>query len=395
MYPILFPVVKIGIKYKRGYPFKLKERLLPKITGEYDFLIHLASLGEANTVSGVLSMWEDLFDKILVETVTDTGMKKINEKFNKIKTVFFPYDYIPVIIYILKKVKIKKIVLMETELWPGMLIAAKLLGIKIIVINGKLSLSTIKMLNSGAFFWKDILLNISNWYVISQETKSFLLSYGVSENKIKVVPDIKYLTLKNQKKDIKVNHLIKSWKKKEKLMIFGSMHQGEEQIFKEIWKINNYKFVFVPRHLNNLKELEVYFDNIGVKHGYYSDIESIDSSVKVLIVDKFGILSSLYSVCDIAVIGGSFIPIGGHNPLEPLSFGKPVVFGKYMNNFSEIADDLLESGIAKTVLTENDLVNIIENLSKIFNRNSILKSTEKLNDKIDTIVNTYSDLLKL
>ncbi len=389
IYPFLYPVVGYWMRKKRGYPFDFKERFAVTCHNRYDLLFHYASLGEARTLLPLLELWGKHVSRMVFQTVTPSGRDFLGDR--GMEVLLFPLDYYPVMKRRLKVCGVRRVILFETELWPSILVAAEELGIEVMVINGKLSTSTKKLLTEGRFFWRDLLQGISHWYVVEKETADFLEGYGVRGDKIDLVPDIKYISSfrdVNVTDDEKISGL-KRWIDGRKGLVMGSMHAGEEELLRHLRGMD-IRIIYAPRHINRVDDLESYIRKLGFETCRFSGGE-FPEKCEVVIVDVYGKLFEIYSVGDLAVIGGSFVPHGGHNPLEPLNFFVPVVFGPHMFNFKSIVKDVTESGAGKMIGGE-ELPSIVENVKELFPPEDLKRAVSDLKKKRQVVINSYRNL---
>jgi len=159
--------------------------------------------------------------------------------------------------------------------------------------------------------------------------------------------------------------------------IAGSTHAGEEVTILAAYKRLSLLFpdlflVVAPRKIERGREIKEIADSLGltVRQRTAPLAEEEFPGAPLLILDTMGELSRMYSFCDIAFIGGSLVPDGGHNPLEPAAFGKPILFGPYMDDFTEISSDLLAKNAAIVCHDEDDIVEI---LKRLLNNSSLRK----------------------
>jgi 3-deoxy-D-manno-octulosonic-acid transferase len=147
--------------------------------------------------------------------------------------------------------------------------------------------------------------------------------------------------------------------------IAGSTHQGEEEIVFRVyekirWSFPDIFLMVAPRNIERGEEVQTLAGSLGLLP--FRRTETINTKANVLVLDTLGELSGLYSLCDVVFMGGSLVPEGGHNPLEPACFAKPVVFGPHMEDFVEISRDLMVAGAASQVANEEELYESINSL---------------------------------
>jgi 3-deoxy-D-manno-octulosonic-acid transferase len=246
---------------------------------------------------------------------------------------FAPFDISFLVGQIFKKIKVSALLLVETELWPGMLSQAGKHGTSVILVNGRLSAHSFPMYSLFRGFWNVMLDNVSLICARSQEDAERFKALGVAANRVTVTGNIKYDN-ENGKQVVSKQEL--GFNPADLLWVCGSTRRGENEIlietYTELKKIfPTLKLVIAPRHLGRAKDIESLARKAGLKYALRS--KKNKEEYDCLIVDTFGELWKFYSACDIAFVGGSLIDSGGQNPIEPAAFSKPVLFGNYMSNF--------------------------------------------------------------
>ncbi len=331
----------------RGKWLKDKLAIFPTIFSEKEIIwIHAVSVGEVVAVSKLVKKLSKRYD-ILLSTITDTGQKVAKEKFKDlpVKTIYLPLDCPFAIKRTLKAFKPKALLIAETELWPNLIVTASK-HVPVFLINGRLSEKSFKNYQKVKFFIKSILDCLSFIAVQEEVYKDRFKALGVSDNKIFVTGNTKF--------DIEIKKIDFFWEKYliKPIIIAGSTHFPEEELItKSFLKLDNSAtLLIVPRHPERFDEVENTIK--GLIKGYaetgffrltsaYINKKDLNNFKKLIIlVDKMGILGSLYRICDIAIIGGSFIPHGGQNPLEAIYWKKPVIFGPSMENFPFVKEFL-------------------------------------------------------
>lgn len=351
---------KRWIKEKFGL-LEQKEQNLPKLW------IHAVSVGEVIAVSRMIRELSSDY-KIILSTITDTGQKVAQERFKdcNVKIVYMPFDISWAIKRFLKHFNPVAIILTETELWPNLIrIASK--NIPLILINGRISDKSFKGYYKIKFFIRHLLEKLSLICVQEHQYKEKFITLGAEKEKIHVTGNMKF--------DIELKEIIFSWENfiPKPIILAGSTHEPEEEIILNAFfnlDING-TLIIAPRHPERFAEVENLIKRKikeTNKMVYFSKQSEISSTFNVLsypticiiLVDQIGILGSLYRVCDIAIIGGSFIPHGGQNPLEPAYWRKPIICGPYMHNFPFIEEFLKQK--ASIMTDKNSLEKVINEL---------------------------------
>ena len=386
-----------------------KSRLFQKIgndnflkEGEEAILIHFSSVGEFNLsqelIEKILKSGENRKkEKVILSVMTDTGFSAVNKKYSEndnVKVFYFPLDDFFVLRKIYKKYKIKKTIIIETEIWPNLYYFAAKNG-KLFIVNGRLTEKKIKSYLKFKWFIKNTVNRAEIIMVQSDLDKKRYEKLGINENKIKVYKNLKYSIKYNEISDEKKqNYFDTVLDKNRKIIVCGSTRPNEEKIWLEVLKKinqnNEYQLVLVPRHLERIGEIEkIILENFSKKdYLLLTAIEKneinleAENKKEIVIIDKMGILTDFYQLADFVFVGGTLVNIGGHSILEPLFYGKKPIIGKYFQNIEEIVKDARELGFIEIVENENE---IIEYLKK--SENVDTKRFFEKNNEIDKILN--------
>ena len=386
-----------------------KSRLFQKI-GNDNFLneeeeatlIHFSSVGEFNLsqelIEKILKSGENRKkEKVILSVMTDTGFSAVNKKYSEndnVKVFYFPLDDFFVLRKIYKKYKIKKTIIIETEIWPNLYYFAAKNG-KLFIVNGRLTERKLKSYLKFNWFIKNTINRAEKIMVQSDFDKKRYEKLGISENKIKVYKNLKYSIKYNEISDEKKKYYFDTvLDKNKKIIVCGSTRPDEEKIWLEVLKKinqnNEYQLVLVPRHLERIGEIEKIILEKFSKKDYLllTAIEKnkinleAENKKEIVIIDKMGILTDFYQLADFVFVGGTLVNIGGHSILEPLFYGKKPIIGKCFQNIEEIVRDAQELGFIEIVENENE---IIEYLKK--SENVDTKRFFEKNNEIDKILN--------
>jgi 3-deoxy-D-manno-octulosonic-acid transferase len=327
--------------------------------------IHAVSVGEVIAISSLIKSLAKEYD-ILLSTITDTGNQVASQRFKDlpVKIIYLPLDCPFAIKRTLRTFNPSALLIAETEIWPNLiLISSK--KIPVFLINARISDKSFRRYKKIKFFLKPILSSFSLIAVQDEKYKNRFKDLGAPEDKIVVTGNTKF--------DIEIPYISFLWENlvPRPIIVAGSTHFPEEKLITETFlKIPIPSSLFiVPRHPERYKEVERIINSmIDEKNeiGFYKLSElplDMRSYFKIIIlVDQMGILGSLYRIADIAIIGGSFIPHGGQNPLEAIYWKKPVIFGPSMENFPFI-EEFLERGACLQTEKE-ELKDLLEDLLK-------------------------------
>lgn len=342
LWNIIKPIAS-NIVRKNGYPEDAIQRKCG-IISEDGFkkednviMFHGVSVGEAVALENLVKTARKEFpqSKIVMTTGTYTGQEIAKKKLGEYTDLitYFPADFPCVIKKFLDKANPKSVFIAETEIWPNFAMECKKRGINLYIINGRISDSTFKSYKALKWIFKYFLSFYTGIFTQSEDDNRKFLQLGANPQTTKVMNNLKF--------DIKKPDGINFNKNNYRVLLAGSTHQGEDEIALENYKNlkekhSDLKLIIAPRHLTRIEEVkslvEKYKFSYDLRSSGKSDFENID----VFILDTLGELGKMYEHADIAYIGGSFNKTGGHNPLEALVFGKPVISGPSIHNFKDI-----------------------------------------------------------
>ena len=347
--------------------------------------IHAVSVGEAVSVKHLVEgLRYDLpGTRFVLSTVTPTGnaiAKGIAGK-NDFVT-YLPLDLSFIVRRTLARINPRMLVIVETELWPNLIYFAAKRGIPIAVVNARLSDRSFACYRMAKFLVAPLLNRVSVFCVQTARDAEKLRLLGLKPEKIRMTGNMKFdITVKDYdelRKDYQDYRLSFGIGSKEKLLVAASTHTGEEQMVLGIYsrlrgEYPNLRLLIAPRHPERSPEVERFARAAGVEPVLVSRISTRvahsvpaapqeGASGRVFILDTIGKLMYFYAISDIVFVGGSLVPKGGHNILEPASLGKPVIFGKYMHNFRDIAGLFLSDHAALMAADEAQLEREIRRL---------------------------------
>ena len=340
--------------------------------------IHCSSVGEVNLSEDLVNKFYSISRKnILISVFTDTGYENAVKKYsakNKIKVIYFPIDDKDKIQEILKKINLQLLVLVETELWPNLINEVNKNKSRIVIVNGRISDRSYPRYKKMKFLLKSMLGKIDYFYMQSEIDKNRIIDLGASNEKVENIGNLKFsISLEKysdeEKKEYKefLNILDR------KIFVAGSTRTGENEIILNVFeKLKNTVLIIVPRHLENVGKIINLIDKSNLSFIKYSEIEKGNTNKKdIIVVDKMGVLRKLYSISDIAFVGGTLVNIGGHNLLEPLFYRKKPIFGKYTQNVTDISKEILKRNIGFQVQNESEFLEAINSLEKNNNNDEI------------------------
>ncbi len=361
---LLVPVVLVRFLIRgvtrREYWQRLTERFghLPSHLSSGSIWIHAVSVGEVNAVRPLVEyLLENSDVPILLSCVTPTGSAQITRLFgSRVSQVYAPVDSGIIVNRALDKVKPCAIIIAETELWPNFLCVSRARKIPVAFVNLRLSDATF---NRAKFFLplcRHALKKVSAFCVQTKVDAERITALGANSDLVHETGNLKF--------DMKAPDGIQEtgvalrerWGGTGRpTVVLGSSHEGEENQFLKLMIELRVDFpeltaVIVPRHPERFNRVFRQISEGGFSVSRVSEWQ-IDAKVNadVILVDSMGKLLEFYAASDIAIVAGSFAAVGGHNVLEPILVGTPVIFGPDMSNFREISRLVLESGAGERV----------------------------------------------
>jgi 3-deoxy-D-manno-octulosonic-acid transferase len=315
--------------------------------------VHAVSVGETMAVRPLLKALKSRYPekKIVLSTVTETG-RSIAENISEVEIcIYFPFDFGFAVRRMLKSVDPALIVVVETEIWPNFLRCAHQSGIPTVLANGRISDKSFGSYLRFSWVFRPVLENFDALCMQTEEDARRIIAIGAPPVLVHVAKNLKYDMPVIKVSDDRKRAVLARYRIPEGLPVFtaGSTHQGEEETvlaaFHALVSEGREVFlVLVPRHPERAEEVMKLAEQLGlrcVRRSTLAGQSSLFQPGEVLLVDTVGELMDIYSVSDLVFVGGSLVPVGGHNLLEPASLAVPVIFGPHMNNFREITSLIL------------------------------------------------------
>jgi 3-deoxy-D-manno-octulosonic-acid transferase len=348
-------------------------------------VFHAVSVGETVVASYLIKQFQTQFPNIpvIVTTTTVTGSDRVRAIFknSNIFHVYLPYDIPFAMNKFFDETKPKLLVIFETELWPNLMNSAKNHLVHVMLANGRLSEKSLKGYDKIKYFIeKEVLSHFSALAVQTKEDAERYLTIGANKEKLFVVGNMKF-DASGFESQFAAGGQLREQIGNRPVFIAASTHQGEEDkilsAFSQIKKsYPNCFLIIVPRHPERFECVRNLISDSKYKYVLRSKNEKITADTDVLLADTMGELMMLYAASDIVFVGGSFAPVGGHNMLEPALFGKAIITGPQLYNFSEIAKQMLKGEGMVVVHNESSLADIVirflsdENLMKKYGENA-------------------------
>ena len=371
--PLLF--VRLWLKGKRAPNYRLRwaERLgyfnaPDNIAGGVCF--HCVSVGETiaaiSLIKRIQTAYPDL--PVTITSTTPTGSDRVKAAFgDSVFHVYLPFDTPGAVRRFYRKLQPALLVILETELWPNLLHHAKRNGVKTVLANARLSPKSAKGYGKVDGLTRAMLNNLDKVVAHHQEDGERFVNLGLDESKLVVTGSIKFdITVDDAMKQ-RSQGLLASWPSPRPIWVVGSTHEGEdEQILAALKQIHQVKpdtlLVLVPRHPERFDDVAALVEQQGFKLHRRSNPADVPKDVQVILGDSMGELMLFWGAATVAFVGGSLIPRGGHNPLEPAAFAVPVLSGPNVFNFAKIYQKLEDNQAVKIVENSGDLAEAVIHL---------------------------------
>jgi 3-deoxy-D-manno-octulosonic-acid transferase len=315
--------------------------------------VHAVSVGEVLAVSRLVKALDaalpDRF--VAVSTTTRTGQALARERFGSNRVFYCPLDLPWAVRVYLNALRPRLLVLAETEFWPNLLNGCFRRQIPVAVVNARISDRSWPRYWRLRSLWKPLLGRLSRVLAQSETDAERLQAIGCAPERVSVAGNLKF--------DVRaVNEAEATWQLKAlapdlRFVVGGSTLEGEEAALLEAWlplleADPHLVLVLAPRHPERFASVTALLDKFGTPWIKRSDWRSQPSAAlkplnpgEIVLLDTIGELASVYSLATVAFVGGSLIPAGGHNPLEPAQFAVPIVMGPHYSNFRAIVEELL------------------------------------------------------
>ena len=372
IYQMFFPLVGLGIlisivfsgrvRALREGTGELRQRLglIPETTasglhegGRRLLWVHAASVGEVMAAAPLLKeiSTRENAPRILVTTTTVAGRNKALSVAAADAAFLAPMDFYPAIRAFLSRVRPDALVLVETELWPMTLKMVGDSGIAMGLANGRMRERTFGRYSMLSSLFQMLLAPFRRVAVQNEEAAERFIELGVNRGTVSVTGNIKYDQRAPSEPSVTESRArLESlgWANSP-IWVAGSTRRGEEEILLDAHKaaatnINGLRLILVPRHPERVREVEKILRESGTRFVRWSEPLSAEINPDCLLIDELGVLANLYACATVAFVGGTLVPIGGHNILEPAVSGVPVLFGPHTATVEEVAKGLLDSG---------------------------------------------------
>jgi len=358
---------RLGLQ--EGSPGRSSLQDTPHTSARPVIWIHAVSLGEVVAVTPLVNELHRRHPtyRLVVSTVTETGREAVEQRLAGVADhCYAPLDFPWVVSRFIERLQPCLYLFVETELWPNLLWSLRRQGVPTILVNGRLSTRSFVRQQWAPVrsFYRTMLHTLSLCLMQSDRDVDRIIALGAEASRVRRTGNIKFDQPIPVIAEGGVTRAHLGLQDTERLLVSGSTHPGEEEIIVECYRAlvarcPSAVLLIAPRHIERAESVEMMIRARGLavqrrsSMGQVGVLRSIGP--RVLVLDSRGELAAIYREAVVAFVGGTLVPIGGHNLLEPAQWAKPVLFGRYTDHCAEIADLLIQAGGGRRVLHAEEL----------------------------------------
>ncbi|MGO8757844.1 MAG: 3-deoxy-D-manno-octulosonic acid transferase [Terracidiphilus sp.] len=338
--------------------------------------LHAVSVGEVLAITRLVRTLDaELADySVVISTTTRTGQALARERFDPDRVFYCPLDVPWAVRAYLNALRPSLLILAETEFWPNLLAGCYRRKIPVAVVNARVSDRSWPRYRKLRLLWRRFLSRLSRVLAQSQTDADRLLALGCRPDRVAVAGNLKFDVRTAQESE--AARVLRSIAGGLRLVVAGSTLEGEEAALLEAWPRllaadPQLAMVLAPRHPERFSAVAALLDRSGISWRKRSDwaqeTQTVQTSPQplrpgeIVLLDTIGELASVYALASVAFVGGSLVPAGGHNPLEPAQFAVPIAMGPYYDNFRAIMDEM-RSHDALRIATAEELSTVLIDL---------------------------------
>lgn len=333
---------------------------VPRLGGPVVWL-HGVSVGEVQAASPVVSALRHMgfAGSLALSSITETGLRVASSVPGVDLVVAYPWDRVVFVRRFLDGLDPRVYVVMETELWPVMIWEARRRGVRLVLANGRVSDRSYRRMRAFGWLYRDLLGCFDSVFPRTGLDRERFLELGVPEGVLGPVGDVKVDAVLSRRG----TEDLSGYAFRGDLFVAGSTHPGEDREVLVAYRmargvVGGLKLALVPRHPERASECLELCSREGLRAVRFSEdpgLAGLAGGVDVVVVDRVGVLFGLYGLARVAFVGGSLVPKGGQNPLEPACWSVPVLFGPHMEDFAEVRDRMVRGGCGFPVASGEDM----------------------------------------
>ncbi|WP_430392402.1 lipid IV(A) 3-deoxy-D-manno-octulosonic acid transferase [Dyella sp. 20L07] len=370
---IMLRLLARGVRY-RDYHRRWRERFgffdAPGVSGS--LWVHAVSVGEVNAAEPLIKALRRDYPNapLVVTTVTPTGSERVRQLFgDSVFHVYLPYDLPFAVKRFLRRVRPRLAIIVETEIWPNLYFTCRKRGIPLMIVNARLSERSLRGYKPMSALVAQAMGCVRQIAAQSRTDAARYRELGAGAEKIVVTGNLKFDMPVPYDAERNGEELKNQWGPLRPVWIAASTHEGEELPVLEahlevLTRWPDALLLIAPRHPERFKLVENSARSLGFVVGTRSADRVPSSAHQVFVIDAMGELMPFYAASDLAFVGGSLVPIGGHNVLEPAALSTPVLVGPHTFNFEEITLTLIQEGGAARVNSAEELGSSVQKLMR-------------------------------
>lgn len=346
---------------------------VPQLSAEKPIIwCHAVSVGEVQASRPLIQSLQTQYPhhQILITTMTPTGSERVQSLFaDSVAHCYLPYDLPFLIKRFLKRVHPVFGIIMETEIWPNILLECKQQSIPVVLANARMSARSAKAYHRLPSFTKTVLRSLSLIAAQSDNDRQRFIELGADPEHTQTTGNLKFEIRLPASLSEECAIMRRFWDESRPVLVAASTHEGEEEIILDACKqvrdiFPTLLLILVPRHPERFDRVATLSQRNGLKTLRRSDKLACSEDVQVLIGDTMGELLLFYGASDLAFIGGTLVPHGGQNLLEPAALGRAVITGPHYFNFQEISKQFIKTGAAIEIHNAETLTDAVIKLLK-------------------------------
>ena len=363
------PLLALYLLYRLGVQGKSRDGLLQRLGASPRLgpppaagrlWLHAVSAGEVVAAAAIARRLAAIAPEVqlVISVTTPAGMQQAERLIpNCAARFFFPFDLLPCIFAALLRVRPTAIAAVETEIWPNWLAVARLLGIRTALVNGQFADKGFKRARKARWLYRWALGRLDALQMQTERAAERARFLGAAAERVRVVGNVKFeQAVSGVAEDLRA---LVQQRLGTPVWLAGSTHPGEEEQVLEAFglvraAVPGAGLLLAPRHIERAGDVAEVVSAGGWSVGRRSDPSAV-ARVDVLVLDTMGELAGLYALADVVFVGGSLVPIGGHDILQPLFHGKPTLFGPHMHNQHDLARLSLEAGAVRQIADAAEL----------------------------------------
>jgi len=366
------PFVAVALLVSPRLRGGMLERLRPLHAARGGVWVHAASMGEVAAASPLIAALAARDVPLLATTTSLTGRAMLRERFPDLGVRLAPLDLPGFTGACLRRAGVAALVLVETELWPNTLAAAARRGVDCAIVSARISDRSLPRYRRLRFFFSPLLRRLAWVHAQTESDAARYVELGVPEDRVSVGGDLKLDRAPAPPPDAALVRALGAGP----LFLAGSVRPGEEEPLLEAWErvraeaLPELRLVLAPRHPEQAAGVAEIARKRGLRVALRSAGPADSSAAEVVVIDVVGELRSLYALADVVFVGGTLVPVGGHNLLEPVEAGRIVLHGPHTHNQRGLVDLLEPLGVLRRVRDGHELASALAELVRDPERNA-------------------------